>query len=156
MISATMDLGAINAKLDGITKAAQGAVREAAQAGAEIFYVEMKMRVPVSADGPHMFYGTTAKKAPKGSKKQYAYEFKQGNLRDSIYQFYNTRLSTKQHAVYSVSWNHKKAPYGYMVEYGTSRAPAHPFLRSAYSSVRTQAEQVVLATLAASIAEATK
>ena len=141
VLNVTFDLNAINAKLDGITKAAEGAVREAAQAGAEMFYVEMKMRAPVS-DGAHWFYGTHAR-----------YFFRAGTLRDSIYQFYNKRLSTPGHAVYSVSWNHKEAPYGYMVEFGTSRAPAHPFLRPAYSAAKDDAQRAVLGTLRASLKE---
>ncbi|MDP3271627.1 MAG: hypothetical protein Q8M49_07195, partial [Limnobacter sp.] len=64
------------------------------------------------------------------------YFFRPGNLRDSIYQFYNTKGSSKDRADYSISWNHKEAPYGYMVEYGTSRAPANPFLRPAYDAAR--------------------
>lgn len=158
MLDVTFDLNAINAKLDGITKAAESAVREAAQAGAEMFYVEMKLRAQAlfaddrkSKPGEHWFYGTSSKKAAKGNKKANAYLFQQGTLAKSIYQYYNKRLSRPGHAVYSVSWNHKEAPYGYMVEFGTSRASARPFLRPAYSAAKDDAQRAVLGTLQASI-----
>ena len=151
MIDVNFDLNNINAKLDGLAKAAKGAARVAAQAGAEVFYVEMKLRAPVSENGPHLFYGTASKKAPKGSKKAAAYLFPEGTLRDSIYQYYNKRLSTPDKPVYSVSWNHKDAPYGYMVEFGTSRAPANPFLRPSYEAAKGEAQRVMLAALKDSI-----
>lgn len=148
MISLAFDFDKIAKKLDGITKASQESLRPAAQAGAEIFYLEMKMRVPVS-DSAHFFYG-------RGSKKSgVRYFFKSGNLRDSIYQYYNKRASSPGKAVYSISWNHRKAPYGAMVEYGTSRAPAHPFMRPAYDASAGRAREAVLAVMNNSIKKAT-
>jgi len=149
MITVEFDFAKIAKKLDGITEASKKALRPAAQAGAEIFYLEAKMRVPVS-DGSHFFYGS-------GSKKSgVRYLFKAGNLRDSIYQFYNKSQSTEDKAVYSISWNHKKAPYGYMVEYGTSNAPAHPFLRPSYDSAANRAREAVMAIMRNSIRKATQ
>ncbi len=156
MLDVTLDLSAINAKLDGITKAAEGSVREAAQAGAEMFYAEMKQRVRVSDNGPHWFYGSASKKAPKGSKRAAAYLFPQGTLRDSIFQYYNKRLSTPGHAVYTISWNHKKAPYGYMVEFGHSGKAGRPFLRPAYSAAKDDAQRAVLGILQANVKKALK
>ena len=72
MISATLDFSKIEAKLDAITKAAGKATRPAAQAGAQVFYDEMRARVPVSAK-PH-----------KSGKKTY----NPGTLRKAIYQAY--------------------------------------------------------------------
>lgn len=149
MITVDFDFAKIAKKLDGITDASKEALRPAAQAGAEIFYIEARMRVPVS-DGAHFFYGRNSKKS--GVR----YFFKAGNLRDSIYQYYNKRASTPGKAVYSISWNHQKAPYGYMVEYGTSRAPAHPFLRPSYDAAAARARDAVLDVMRNSIKKATK
>lgn len=149
MISVEFDLSKIAKKLDGITKASKEALRPAAQAGAEIFYIEARFRAPVS-DSAHFFYGGSSKKS--GVR----YFFRSGNLRDSIYQYYNKGASSPEKAVYSISWNHRKAPYGYMVEYGTSRAPAHPFLRPSYDAAASRARDVVLAVMRGSINEATK
>ena len=56
------------------------------------------------------------------------------NLRDSIYQVYSKDNSGQGKATYHIAWNHQEAPYGFMVEFGTSKAPAHPFLRPAYTA----------------------
>lgn len=149
MITVDFDFDKIAKKLDGITDASKEALRPAAQAGAEIFYIEARLRVPVS-DGAHFFYGRNSKKS--GVR----YFFKAGNLRDSIYQYYNKRASTPGKAVYSISWNHQKAPYGYMVEYGTSRAPAHPFLRPSYDAAAGRAREAVLGVMRSGIKEAIK
>lgn len=149
MISVDFDFNKILLKLDKITNAAESAVRPAAQAGAQVFYEEARVRCPVS-DSAHFFYGKNSKKS--GVR----YFFQPGNLRDSIYQFYNKRdSSNNRNAVYSISWNHQKAPYGYMVEYGTSRAPANPFLRPAYDAVKGLAVQRVKDVLQSSVKAAT-
>ncbi|WP_395055189.1 HK97-gp10 family putative phage morphogenesis protein [Polaromonas sp.] len=144
MISVDFDFNKILLKLDKITGATAAAVRPAAQAGAQVFYDEARVRCPVS-DSAHFFYGKNSKKT--GVR----YFFQPGNLRDSIYQFYNTRDQRPGTASYSISWNHQKAPYGYMVEYGTSRAPANPFLRPAYDAARGLAVQRVNEVLQASL-----
>ena len=54
-----------------------------------------------------------------------------------------TAASGPGKATYHIAWNHQKAPYGFMVEFGTSRAPAHPFLRPAYTAVATAALRAV-------------
>lgn len=104
----------------------EGVLRAGVQAAAEMFYVEAKLRAPVS-DAPHMFKGTTRTYGP----------YSPGNLRDAIYQVYSQDRSEKGAPVYHVSWNNKKVPYGYMVEFGTSKMPAHPFMRPAYEAMRT-------------------
>jgi HK97 gp10 family phage protein len=67
------------------------------------------------------------------------YYFEPGSLRDSIYQAFSKDNSSEfgggyRNATFHVAWNHRKVPYGHMVEFGTSRAPAHPFLRPAYDA----------------------
>lgn len=64
---------------------------------------------------------------------------KSGALKSAIYQVYSKDNSGKGQATYHVSWNRSKAPHGHLIEFGTSRAPAHPFLRPAYESVKYSA-----------------
>lgn len=103
-----------------------------AQAAAEVFYREAKLRAPVSGKG-HWFHGTQYK--VNGVK----YWFNSGTLRNSIYQVQSKDNSGNGKATYHVAWNHTKCPYGFMVEYGTARTPAHPFLRPAYDGGKPQA-----------------
>lgn len=135
-----LDTSGVEASMDAISRAAEDAVRPAAQAGAEELYYAARVRCPTS-DGAHFFTGRDYKKT--GVR----YLFKPGNLRDAIYQAYSKDNSGKALATYHVSWNHQKAPYGYMVEHGTSRAPAHPFIRPAYDSAYPQALAVANAEL---------
>lgn len=105
--------------------ALQAAARPASQAMAQVFYDAAKRNVPVGNRG-HWFHGTSFKLTGK------KYWFDAGSLSRAIYQVYS-----KDHSVqgglqsYHISWNHTKAPYGFMVEFGTSKAPAHPFMRPA-------------------------
>lgn len=65
---------------------------------------------------------------------------KTGNLQDAIYQAYSPEKSTDSQKTYRVSWNKRKAPHGALVEFGTSRAPAYPFVRPAFSKVNAAIE----------------
>lgn len=121
-VTVNFDDAEVQAFLDELGEAASEEVRPAAQAGAQILYNEVRVRCPVS-DGAHTFYGTHSK-----------YLFPAGTLRDSIYQVFSKDNSNEKKATYHIAWNHQKAPYGFMVEFGTSRAPAHPFLRPAYDA----------------------
>jgi hypothetical protein len=84
--------------------------------------------------------------------------YQPGALRDAIYQAYSERLSVGGREVYHVSWNHRKAGHGYLIEFGYFRKfqviktksgryittkiplaapvqmPAQPFLRPAYDA----------------------
>lgn len=119
-------------------------------------YEEVKRRAPVGSAAEHYFYGSAAKKAAKGDKKARAYLFTRGNLKRSIYQFHNKKLSVKGKDVYSISWNHKKAPYGNFVEYGHSGYAASPFLRPAYDAVRAKAMRAVKTRMREEIKKAIK
>lgn len=99
-------------------------IRGGAQAMAQLFYDEARVNAPVAEHG-HWFYGTHQK-----------YFFPAGTLKASIYQVFSKSKSRDAYAVYEVSWNHKKCPYGFMVEYGTSRAGARPFMRPAWVNMR--------------------
>ncbi len=134
--------GGMFARLDQLPGAIQAkAIRPAAQAGAQVLYDEVRARVPVSRKG-HWFYGTTARDAPKGQKKQHAYWFDAGSLRKAIYQKHVPEQAVDGIHVYHISWRKTgpdAVPYGFMVEYGTARSPAHPFLRSAYEAKKQAA-----------------
>ena len=51
--------------------------------------------------------------------------------------------SYKDVSTYQISWNKDKAPYGYMVELGTSRAPAHSFIARAVVETRAQVREAI-------------
>ena len=59
-----------------------------------------------------------------------------GNLARSIYRVYAKDQSIDGRQYYYVSWNKKTAPHGHLLEFGTSRAPAYPFLRPAFSRIK--------------------
>ncbi|MGJ7497463.1 HK97-gp10 family putative phage morphogenesis protein [Variovorax sp. RT4R15] len=60
---------------------------------------------------------------------------KTGNLFEAIYWAYSPEKSTDSQKTYRISWNKTKAPHGHLLEFGTSKMPAHPFLRPAFSRV---------------------
>lgn len=58
---------------------------------------------------------------------------KTGLLSSAIYRVYSPEKSLGALKLYRVSWNKRKAPHGHLLENGTSRAPAYPFLRPSLS-----------------------
>ena len=138
MISATFDMKDVGLHLDKITAAAKGGMRKAAQAGAQVYYNELRERVPMSAK-PH-----------KSGKKTYT----PGNLRRAIYQAYADGESREDLAVYRISWNKSEAFYGKFLEFGTSKMAAKPFLRPAYDAARPRAISAVMAVMRAEVAKA--
>lgn len=88
-------------------------VRAGTQAAAQEFYDEAKMRVPV----------------------------KSGTLKGAIYQVYSESNSGDGKATYHISWNKRKAPHGHLIEFGTSRQAAKPFLAPAYEAKQADAYQ---------------
>jgi HK97 gp10 family phage protein len=137
MISFKFDTAGLLGQVKQLGDAANAAVRPAAQTGAEVLYKEARQRAP-EGDKEHYFQGTNKRYGP----------FQPGNLRDSIYQVYSKDESTNKRAVYHISWNTKigaavkYAPYGWMVENGTSRTPASPFLRPAFDATQKLALDV--------------
>ena len=69
---------------------------------------------------------------------------KTGNLAASIYQVYSPEKSPDGRKTYRVSWNRRKAPHGHLIEFGTSRAPAHPFIRPALDLIPKAIDEGVL------------
>jgi len=95
---------------------------------AKVVYDEARLQAPVS-ERAHWFYGRNSRRT--GVR----YLFQPGTLRDAIYRAYSPEKSGDALKLYRVSWNHRKAPYGHMVEFGTVKAVAHPFLRKAAGRV---------------------
>lgn len=54
-----------------------------------------------------------------------------GNLHNAIYRAYSPERSKDTLKVYRISWNKSKAPHGHLLEFGTSRMAAKPFIRPA-------------------------
>lgn len=91
--SISADLSGVEAMLDEMADTAEAAARPAAQAAAQVLYEAVLRNV-------------------NGIRKV------TGNLAASIYQVYSQDDSAPGKAVYHVSWNHKKAPHGHLVEWG--------------------------------------
>lgn len=120
-------LDELRAKLRAYGEAVKDEVAIEGAAGmGRVIYEEARANVRVSSK-PHYFYGSNSKKS--GTK----YLYNPGNLRNAIYRVFSPEKSSDTLKMYRVSWNHTKAPYGAMVEYGTSRAPAKPFMRPSLS-----------------------
>lgn len=143
MLRLDLDLKGIDKRLDKITQAAQGAVRPAAQSGAQLFYERAKAEAPMSK-AAHMFHIEGRVYGP----------FSPGNLRDSIYQAFSRSKSSDGKAAYEVSFNHSKAPYGFMVLRGVPQVPANDFIGRAYDSAQREATQAAADRLTAEIKKA--
>lgn len=116
----SIDTAGFKATMNDIKARVHGATRAMTQAGAQVIYDGARINVPVSAR-PHMFHGTHAVYGP----------YSPGALRDAIYQVYSIDNSHASRATYHVAWNHQEAPYGFMVEFGTSHSVPHSFLGKA-------------------------
>lgn len=99
--SVNVDLSGALAELDDIQESMLGAVRPAAQAGAQVLYDQVLANLAAI------------------DAKIYT-----GNLKDSIYQVYSKEHSNETTATYHISWNLKTgtqntpAPHAGWIEYG--------------------------------------
>lgn len=92
--SMSLDTGGLTSLLDAFEDGVEAAIRPAAQAAAQVLYERVKVNV-----------------ASLGRVT--------GNLERSIYQAFSPENSQDgQRAQYNVSWNHRTAPHGHLVEYG--------------------------------------
>lgn len=57
---------------------------------------------------------------------------KSGLLQSAIYRVFSPEKSGDNSKLYRISWNKRRAPHGHLIEFGTSRAPAYPFVRPAF------------------------
>lgn len=91
---------------------------------AAVLYEAAREYAPESTEA-HMFHGTHKVYGP----------YYPGTLKKNIYRAYSPRRSDAGRKVYRITWRHKEVPYGFMVEYGTSRAAAVHFLTDAYQHI---------------------
>lgn len=61
-----------------------------------------------------------------------AQHVKTGKLVESTYRRYVDNERNPNRKTYRVTWAKRKAPHGHFLEYGTSRAPAYPFVAPAF------------------------
>ena len=138
----TMNVGQFKEQLRASVDKMHAATRPAAQAGVQIIYDRARINVPES-DASHYFYIRGKKYGP----------YSPGNLRDSIYQVFSKDKSFKDVSTYHISWNHQDAPYGAMVELGTSRTPAHSFIARSVVETRAQVRDAIKARYIAEVSK---
>ena len=129
-----MDVAKFKEQLRATADELGRATRPAAQEGAQIIYLQARLNCPES-ESAHMFHGTNAIYVP----------YSPGNLRNSIYQVFSKDNSFKDVSTYHISWNADKAPYGAMVEFGTSRAAAHSFIARSIKETRSEVRAAIKA-----------
>ena len=129
-----MDVAKFKEQLRATADELGRATRPAAQAGAQIIYLQARLNCPES-EFAHMFHGTNAVYGP----------YSPGNLRNSIYQVFSEDNSYKDVSTYHVSWNADKAPYGAMVEFGTSRAAAKSFIARSIKETKAEVRAAIKA-----------
>ncbi len=126
----TVDLSQLTALRQSIRDFGDAVKEEVAlagvAAGAKELYDQARMLAPISEEA-HIFYGRNSKRTGV------TYKFEPGNLRAAIYRVYSPEKSGPDRKEYRISWNHIKAPYGHMVEFGTEHGPAHSFLGASLS-----------------------
>lgn len=61
---------------------------------------------------------------------------KTGLLQSAIYRRFAKEKSRGEQKVYQVSWSRRIARHGHFLEFGTSRAPAYPFLTPAFGHIK--------------------
>ncbi|KVE27731.1 hypothetical protein WI93_11895 [Burkholderia vietnamiensis] len=123
--------------LDNI--ASESVLRQAAVAGARIYFDEMKLRVPLAV----------REYERKGTK------IYPGFLRDNLLIAYDKEQSVDgKFASYVVTWS-KDAFYGKFVELGTSKMAPKPFLRPSYEAKKTAAAEAVDAAIQQKVSELT-
>lgn len=126
----TKMLGNLSDDLARFEKAIQDKVLIAGAAGmAKVIYDEAREQAPI-AEKAHFFYSRNFKVT--GRK----FLFQPGNLKAAIYRVYSPEKSTGGKQLYRITWNQKKAPYAFMVEYGTSQQGANSFMEPAFDRIQ--------------------
>jgi hypothetical protein len=116
------DLDRFGAKIE------QSVIFSGAAAMARVIYDEVKLntsgarmkKYEAGFIGPH-------EQSPPGRKT--------GTLDSAIYRVYSPELSSDTVKTYKISVNHVKAPHFWLIEFGWSRAPAHPYIRPAFDHI---------------------
>jgi hypothetical protein len=129
--------------------------------------MRMKLARSMAVAGGKVLRDGAIERAPVGTAE--GGSIRPGLLRSAIYLAFKNRRSTDKEAIYSVTWNSKKAPHGHLVEFGhwqyyavfknkagewyTDKkrrlavpkwVPAHPFLRPTIDALGGVAQQVMI------------
>ena len=145
MLKLDVDLSGALAELDGVAERVGQALRPATLAGAMLVRREAEIRAPKS-EAAHWFYSRRSKDGTPGRR----YLFEPGSLKKAIYiRHIDENSLNGQREEYKIGWrknpsNKGYVPYAHMVEFGTVRTPAQPFLRPAFDATRKQAEQLIV------------
>lgn len=110
----------LNAFVDEVR---EKAFRPSAFAAVSVLYDEMHLRTPV---------GPTRKIKIKATGTVITREG--GTLKASIYRYHDVKKSDKSKQIYAVGPNKRKAPHWHMVEYGTVKSAANPYIRPTYDA----------------------
>jgi HK97 gp10 family phage protein len=94
-------------------KIEDGVVLSGVAASARVIYDEVKLNVSGAREHPKI--GT-------------------GNLDKAIYRSYIEARSSETKKVYRISWDRRIAPHGHLIEFGTAKNPAYPFIRPAFDA----------------------
>lgn len=123
----SFNFSSIEKKLDALVDQSdpgESIIRKAAGVGAKIMYDEMVLRTPVRDEK----YKTGKRRKPPGQ------------LKKSIYYWWDKDKSEKNRALYRIGPNVKKAPHWWLVEFGhwdkakRHFTPAHPYIRPTFEA----------------------
>ncbi len=110
--------GDISGDLSKFERTVEGSIiLSGAAAMAKVFYDEAKLN-------------TSGVRA--GGKPLDPPHIKTGTLHNAIYRVFSPERSSELKKVYEISVNKSKAPHFHLIEFGWSRAPAHPYIRPAF------------------------
>jgi HK97 gp10 family phage protein len=140
------DLGLLHKKLKALAASVAGKeaignkggpVRKALMAGAKPIFDEMKIQAPVGKSRPAHRSKRTGKMIPAREG---------GLLRDSIRRetFRKPEQLLDANEGVLVRPNPKKAPHFHLVEFGTAKTAAHPYMRPAFDSRKDIAYQAMI------------
>ena len=132
-----MDVAKFKERLRATADELGRATRPAAQEGAQVVYDRAKQIVSAElvSKREHKFHIEGRVYGP----------FQPGTLLRSIYQAFSDDNSFKDVSTYHISWNADKAPYGAMVEFGTSRAAAQSFIARSIKETRSEVRAAIKA-----------
>lgn len=138
-------VGDIGASLRGYAEEIRTqALRPAAYAMANVFYSEMRLRAPIYT-GP--IYTNPKTGIPRT---------RPGQLRDAIYHWHDDKKSSADRQIYAIGPNKKKAPHWHLVEYGTVKMAARPYVRPTFDGLAAWAVDTGRAHLAEKLQELNK
>lgn len=117
MIKMSLEFGEVKKALDNLAGPGKESLgRRMSLAATRVIRDEAILRVPVG-------------KEEAKAHAQFGGSWSPGLLKSAIYNAFNQKASTASEFTYSVSWNHKRAPHGHLVEFGHWRPYAIIFIK---------------------------